>query len=77
MEPMKNYTLRKEGGDFKATEGATGIACHVKIDAEKDLSNIVKQNIETSKRRKSSARVLYDIRKPTVKTHIGKILSKR
>ena len=29
------------------------------IDAEQDLSNIVKQNIETYKRRKSSSRVLY------------------
>ena len=39
-------------------------------DAEKDLNNTVNKNIETSKKGKSSSRVLYDVTQPTVKTHI-------
>ena len=67
----------EEGGNFKVNEGSTKISGHMNTDAEKDLSNIVKQNIETSKRRKSSSRVLYDVTKPTLKTHIGHRMSKR
>ena len=46
-------------------------------NAEKDLSNIVKQNDETPKRRKSSSRILYDVTEPTVKTHIGQRMSQK
>ena len=58
-------------------EGASLEAGHKNTNADKDLINIVKQNIVTSKRSKSSSRVLYDVTKPTVKTHIGQRMSKR
>ena len=67
----------EEGGNFRTPEGSTLVPGKVKISSEKDLSNIVKQNIVTSKRRKSTSRFLYDMRKPTVKIHIGQRLSKR
>ena len=42
----------EEGGNFMVSEGATLVAGHMNTHTEKYLSNIVKQNIETSKRRK-------------------------
>ena len=59
------------------SEGTTLVAGHMNTNAEKDLNNKVKQNIVTSKRSKSSSRVLYDVTKPTVKTHRGQRISKR
>ena len=40
----------EESGRFVTSKKAAEVAGHVKTDVEKDLSNIVKQNIETSKR---------------------------
>ena len=59
-----------------ASEGATLVAGYMNTNAEKDLSNMVKQNIITYKWINSGSRVLYDVTKPTLKTHIGQIMSK-
>ena len=67
----------EEGRNVRTSEGASIDAGHMNTNAEKDLSNIVKQNIVTSKRSKSSSHVLYDIKKPTMKTDIRQRMSKR
>ena len=60
----------EEVGGLMLSKRETEVADHGNTDAETDLSNIVKQNIVTSKRRELVSRVLYDVTKSTVKTHI-------
>ena len=52
----------EEGGNVRTTEGATSVAVQVNKNVDNDLSNIVKQNIVTSKRIKSTTHVLYDVK---------------